>query len=169
MGLTEFNVYKLTSPDGKVYIGCSKDLKSRWKGRLYNSALTEAIERFGWDSFKKEVIATRPTRVEAELVEADEIAAHNATDSRYGYNIATSKGRGGVPSIFKGKHLTEEHKSNIAKAKRKPVRCVETGAVYASIKEAEESNGMRHGNIARVCAGKRKSVFGTHWEYAEVI
>lgn len=162
-------MYKLTSPDGKVYIGCSKDLKNRWKGRLYNSALVAAIERFGWENFAKEIIATYSTRDSAEAREAAEIAAYNSTDAECGYNIASSKGRGGVPSCFKGKSLSEDHKRRIAEAKHKPVMCVETGEIYGSIKEAEDVTGMGHGCIARVCSGKRKSAHGTHWKYAEVI
>lgn len=168
MALTEFNVYKLTSPDGKVYVGCSKNLKNRWKGRRYNGLLVAAIEKFGWSSFKKEVVATFDTREEAEAREAEEIAAHNATDECFGYNIATSKGRGGVPGAFKGKHLTSEHKGKIAEAKLRPVECIETGEVYGSIKEAEEATGFGHGCISRVCRGLRKSTHGTHWKFKEV-
>lgn len=53
----------------------------------------------------------------------------------------------------------------IAKALSKRVRCVETGEVFDSIKQAERETGIPHGNISKVCQGKIKTAGGMHWEY----
>lgn len=50
----------------------------------------------------------------------------------------------------------------IAQRKSKKVKCLETGQVFNSMREAEEAYGIK--NISRCCSGKRKSVGGYHWE-----
>ena len=52
-------IYKLTFPDGKVYIGCTSDVKRRWAGdgKHYKSQrVWTAIEKYGWENVNKEVI-----------------------------------------------------------------------------------------------------------------
>lgn len=52
-------IYKLTFPDGKVYIGCTGNVNRRWagNGRHYKSQrVWTAIEKYGWDNIGKEVI-----------------------------------------------------------------------------------------------------------------
>ena len=52
-----YTVYKLTDPEGKIYIGCTgKTVEERWhKGRGYPKGLPirEAIDRYGWENFTK--------------------------------------------------------------------------------------------------------------------
>lgn len=45
-----------------------------------------------------------------------------------------------------------------------PVRCVETGEIYPSLREAERETGAK--NIFWCCIGKRRISGGFHWEYA---
>lgn len=52
------------------------------------------------------------------------------------------------------------------KTTSRPVRCVETGAIYPSIREARRRTGAA--NIHYCCVGKRKTSNGFQWEYAEV-
>ena len=51
--------------------------------------------------------------------------------------------------------------------KKKAVRDVETGAVYAGIHEAAEATGLQPTKICAVCKGKRKTTGGKRWEYVE--
>lgn len=46
------------------------------------------------------------------------------------------------------------------------VRCVTTGEVYDSIKEACEAIGAHHSNIVACCKGRKKRCGGLEWEYA---
>ena len=55
--------------------------------------------------------------------------------------------------------------ARVAKTQSKKIRCVETGIIYDSIKEAEEQLGLSHGQITKVCQGKKKTTGGYHWEY----
>jgi len=48
---------------------------------------------------------------------------------------------------------------------RVSVKCVETGIIYKSIREAEKITNIDHSNIAKVCRGKQKTAGGYHWVY----
>jgi len=56
-------LYKLTFPNGMVYIGCTYDIKQRWAGKgahYYGMKVYEAIKEFGWDNIKKEILLFLP-------------------------------------------------------------------------------------------------------------
>lgn len=46
-----------------------------------------------------------------------------------------------------------------------PVRCIETGEIFPSIREAARQTGAK--NIFWCCIGKRQTSNGFHWEYAD--
>ena len=49
----------------------------------------------------------------------------------------------------------------------RPVRCIETGDVFGSIKEASESFGIDRWKISNAINGKRETAGGYHWEKAD--
>lgn len=51
-------LYRLTFPDGKVYVGVTDDPKRRWATKYKGSACGDAIEKFGWENVKKEIIVS---------------------------------------------------------------------------------------------------------------
>lgn len=54
----------------------------------------------------------------------------------------------------------------MAQIVRKPVRCVETGAVYKSLTEAaSKCHGGNASHIGAVARGDRKTCAGYHWEF----
>lgn len=56
-------LYRLTFPNGMVYIGSTFDIKSRWAGKGYkyrDQDVYEHIIEFGWDNIKKEVLLRLP-------------------------------------------------------------------------------------------------------------
>lgn len=55
----------------------------------------------------------------------------------------------------------------IAKKYSKPVRCIETGIIYPSAKEAERRMGIHNANISHCCLGKRKTAGSFHWEFVD--
>ena len=68
-----FCVYKHTSPSGKIYIGQTcQSPKQRWrsgKGYKHNQYLCKAIDKYGWDSFKHEIVCSDLTDKEADWLE----------------------------------------------------------------------------------------------------
>lgn len=57
----------------------------------------------------------------------------------------------------------------IAKRSSKPVRCLETGAIFESINEAEHQMAIDKRNISKCCRGKRKTAGKYHWEFIEIL
>lgn len=91
-----YSVYIHTSPEGKVYVGCTgMDPETRWfggKGYTANPAFVADIERFGWDNFKHEIIASGLTQEAAIKLEAEKIHEYRATDPTFGYNLRPGPG-----------------------------------------------------------------------------
>ena len=88
--MNTFVVYKHTSPSGKVYIGItSKNVNTRWRkngeGYKDNIYFWNAIQKYGWDNFKHEILFTNLTKQEACNKEIELIAAFNCM-SPNGYN-----------------------------------------------------------------------------------
>lgn len=50
------------------------------------------------------------------------------------------------------------------KARSRAVKCIETGIIYSSMREAERLTGIHYTNISLVCSGKRQTAGGFHWE-----
>lgn len=113
----KYTVYKHTSPDGRVYIGATRqNPERRWdKGRGYKNSpyFPAAIREFGWDAFAHEIIASGLTEKEAELLEVELIRKYRATDRRYGFNADN----GGIAGA---KHSSET-KTKIGNANRERV------------------------------------------------
>jgi len=92
-----FVIYKAEFPNGKVYIGKSKDFDSRkikhsYSTRYYNTKLTNAIKKYGFDSIKWEIIFETD---DINLINQKEIEYIIKYDSiKNGYNISTG-GDGG--------------------------------------------------------------------------
>jgi ribosomal protein L12E/L44/L45/RPP1/RPP2 len=92
-----FVIYKAEFPNGKVYIGKSKDFDSRkikhsYSTRYYNTKLTNAINKYGFDSIKWEIIFETE---DINIINQKEIEFISKYDSiKNGYNISTG-GDGG--------------------------------------------------------------------------
>lgn len=144
-----YTVYKHTSPSGKVYIGLTaQQVEKRWrggKGYKYNQAFYKAIQKYGWDNIKHEIIAENLTAEQAQKLEIELIEKYDSRNKNRGYNICVggdlswlgvkhteetkkkmSELKKGKPSSRKGAHLSEETKiklslSHKGKYRGKPV------------------------------------------------
>lgn len=125
----EYCVYKITNTiNNKLYIGLSKDLNKRWShnGDMYkpknknSSRFYNAIMKYGWSSFKKEIIKDNLNKEEAAKLEKDLINKYNTRNKNFGYNIAEGGFGGKIylthPKGFLNKKHTEEWKKNHSKA-----------------------------------------------------
>ena len=52
-----------------------------------------------------------------------------------------------------------------AKQTSKPVKCLETGIIYPSTREAERCTGIFNASISHCCNGERQTASGLHWEF----
>lgn len=134
--MRNYSVYVLTSPDGKRYVGMTmRKPEYRWRyGKNYedNRRLAEALRCFGWENFKKEIVAENLTKEEACARERSLIEEYQTQDPRYGYNIEM----GGVPE-----HLAEQTKAKMSEAHKGQVRD-EIYRKHISESKKGEKNGM---------------------------
>lgn len=97
--MASYFLYIHTSPKGKRYVGITsyKHPQARWgKGGSkysYNEHFWRAIQKYGWDNFKHEVILKDITYKKACEMEKYYIALYNTTDPNFGYNVQL----GGTP------------------------------------------------------------------------
>lgn len=107
-------VYKHTCPNGKVYIGITgKNPIKRWcngNGYKHNIHFTSAINKYGWDNIKHEILYAELDKSTACQYEKELIDEHNSTNREFGYN----KSIGGELSAF-GVKMSEETKDKIRK------------------------------------------------------
>ena len=126
-----YKVYKLTFPNGMIYIGQTKHpIEHRIKtgGYQHNEKMLNAIKTFNDCDIQKEILADKLTQSEAYAVEKRMIAEYDSCNPAVGYNISkggketflglkhTEETRRKMSASSTGKVFTEEHKKNISKA-----------------------------------------------------
>lgn len=83
-------VYKHTAPNGKAYVGLTKDYQARNRchkhGATGCAAFVAAVKKHGWDSFTHEVLIENLDLVAANFFERLFIVAEN-TMAPAGYNL----------------------------------------------------------------------------------
>lgn len=103
-----YRVYKLTFPNGMIYIGMTKrTVKARvYAGYRHNSKLNAAVKQFGVKNIIKDVLEDNLTLQEADAKEIKYISAFDSTNPDIGYNIS----RGGIKAWEGLRHSEESRK-----------------------------------------------------------
>ena len=169
-------VYKHTSPEGKVYIGVTRqDPQARWCGGFgYASNLyfLTDIMTYGWLNFQHEVLADGLQEEQAFEMEAELIAQHNSTNPLFGYNLNAGSARKPKRELLAKAELDRKLvvlsiPSDIPSCSRstsRPVRCVETGDVFPSLSSAARYIHTDKTSLRKqILKGQRCR--GYHWEY----
>ena len=88
--MNNYTVYKHIFPNGKIYIGMTRqDPLRRWdNGRGYRTQtlMSRAINKYGWENVQHEIVASGLSKEQAERMEIDLIAAEKANNPKFGYN-----------------------------------------------------------------------------------
>ena len=134
-----YSVYKLTAPNGKCYIGMTKQsVERRWNsGHAYqhNEHLTNAITKYGWENFDKEVLFMSASKTEAEKVERFLIAKYDSTDRLHGYNI------------LPGGNVSDGHSEETRRKISESVKKLQTDEVRA--RKSRDGKGRKLSDEAR--------------------
>ena len=89
--MNKYTVYKHTFPNGKIYIGITRRKPSiRWKnGKGYHSNIymQNAINKYGWNNVKHEILNIGLTLKEACDLEKKYIKDYKSYIREFGYNI----------------------------------------------------------------------------------
>ena len=162
-----YTVYKHTSPSGKVYIGitCQNPTK-RWghdgAGYKHSSHFTAAIQKYGWEAFKHDILAEGLTKEAAEQIEVDLIEAHHSTDPRFGYNTDKGGSLGAkhsaetkrkIGDANRGRVWTQESRQKISAYRRTHPISAETAR---RIGDANRGRTHRPESVERIRASQEK-------------
>lgn len=97
-------VYEHVFPSGKKYIGITCDVKKRWKnGRGYESQtkISNAINKYGWDNIKHNIIVDGLSKEQAERLEEYLIAEFDTINNGYNSTI----GGQNIKSSYLNEHI----------------------------------------------------------------
>ncbi len=181
----KYKVYKYTFPDGKIYIGMTKNSLGtrRDYGYNHNKRLKEAIKETGWRGIEKSILADGLSQEEAFEVEKAEIEKNNATDENVGYNIShggkstfeglrhTDECKRRMSEMFKGKGYTPETIERMIagheKERKKVIGITGVGEkiTFRSLGDAAQYVDGYRSNISRACTNG-KSYKGMRWCFA---
>jgi len=99
-------LYEHVFPNGKKYIGISKDPEKRWRngsGYESQSKIANAIKRYGWENVKHNIIMDGLTKEQAERLEQYLIAELKTIPN--GYN--TAKGGSAVNGTYLAPYILD--------------------------------------------------------------
>lgn len=155
----------------------------------------KAIRKYGLDSFQVEELGQVHSQIEADEMEIFFIEKFDTRNSRCGYNAApggmrivnVDKTKERIASACRNRPVSPETRkkisdklrgrkpSNVAYLienglkNRKPIKCLETGVVYESLKHASRVLGIPAHNLCDVCKGRRPTARGLHFAYVEEV
>ena len=158
--------------NNKVYIGQTiQNPKDRWKnGKGYKTCISfnNAIEKYD---------STNPLKGYNITEGGSNSISPNAKSAaiewmrqhpEFGLARAADMLRWQKEHPEECKRQREEAIKKAAEARKRKVRCIETGIVYESATEAaRQVPNTQQGKICMVCRGQRKTNGGFHWEYVD--
>ena len=133
-----YRVYMHTTPNGKKYIGITQqNANRRWQnGHGYDTQklFRRAIEKYGWENIKHEILKENLSEKEAWEWEIYYIKTYNTTDSKYGYNVHS----GGTSGKLLVKPVFQYHKGELVN-------------FFESVVFASEELGVSDSTIQNYC------------------
>lgn len=174
-----YSVYKHTSPSNKVYIGITSmsPPEKRWKngfGYWRNKHFYNAIQKYGWDNIKHEILFEGLSKEEAENKEMELIALYDAANKEKGYNNdngGSSTGR-----------LTSETKKKISDAAKERLQRPENHPLYGKHRSEETkrklsehnkelfsnpTNNPNYGNTKKIIDLDTKIIYDSAYEVSD--
>lgn len=149
-----YTVYTHTSPSGKVYVGISKNLQDRWmcKGSRYlsyESIFKHAIQKYGWDNLKHEILLEGITKSEAVYAEKYLIRWYKLHG--LSYNI-TDGGEGTLGMKFSQERIQKARDTKVSNWKYVYLTIDKdfNYNVFNTIAEAADSIGAQRVNFSHV-------------------
>jgi group I intron endonuclease len=135
-------IYKISSPNGKVYIGRTNNFDGRMAEHKCNAltkkaknSLYKAIRRYGWDNMIKEIlIEIEPSQ--SQKIEEEFILAYDSV--KRGYNDTYCGGGG---DVWKGRYDTDEYMQFVEKQRQD--RIGEKNGMYGKMHSNEAKDKLK--------------------------
>ena len=177
-------VYKLTVPNGKIYIGATgQKPEERWQnghGYIHNERLFDDIILYGWLNIEKEILYSNLTKEEAANIEARMIWEYQSYKIRRGYNKNAGLKYGYVEKYIDHRtKMTREEYREYCKTEGYKTKCISNNArmkpvaqynlngdlvdTFRSIGEASRKTGVSKYGIRYCLNGKQKTCGGYRW------
>lgn len=146
--------------DNRRYIGitCMKpSLRWRKKGQRYksNRYFYNAIQKYGWNNFKHEILYEELSKEEAKEKEIELIKKYNTQDDKYGFNLTA-----GGESGFSPNKSTREKMRKSAKGNKSHLGCKNSQEMKENMRKIKnsywqsEENKAKHKEACQVFAKK---------------
>lgn len=204
MSEKKYKVYKHIFPNGKVYIGITSiKPEHRWNhgkgyfrkrknGMWTQPLMAHAINKYGWENVKHEILYKELTKEEAEQKEIELITLYKSNQIEYGYNIEngghvhkmseSTKQKIRENSGWIGRKHTEEERRKISEGQKgthmgkdsalskqvaqydKDMNLIK---IWDCVREAAREIGLSHANISKCCSGRYKTSGGFIWRYID--
>lgn len=115
-----YTLYMHITPSNKRYIGITSNIKRRWHGNgigYHNQLFWRAIQKYGWDNIRHEIILDGLSYEWACQLEQMYISMYDSMNPLYGYNRtfggAGSKGNKFHHSVSTRKQMSNSHKGKV--------------------------------------------------------
>lgn len=172
-------IYKIENKvNGKIYIGQSVDIKSRWRGHRHylntntcnNDYLQKAWNKYKKDNFKFEIME-ECLKDELNEKEIYYINKFNSTNDKFGYNLEG----GGNHKASVSKETREKLSVAIYNSNNigRPVICLNTMEIFPKMRLAYEKYNITRSSLDYCCrdilkfAGRMEDGTPIQWEYYE--
>lgn len=176
MNKTLYYIYKLTDPEGKVYIGSTMQKpKERWDGGsgYIGQPFYLIVKKFGWNNIQKEILEIVYGKENADLREREYISFYKSTNRNFGHNVENGGSVGKVLAketkekirkTLKRKGIVPPSRKGAISEKRKPVFQYDLFgnliAEYSSQLEASIAMGVHVMSVSDAVNGKTKTCKG---------
>lgn len=203
--MKKYKVYKHIFPNNKIYIGITsyKNVNQRWKcgvGYINQPVMKNAINKYGWENIKHEILFDNLTKEEAEQKEIELIAFYKSNEKQYGYNVQSGgnlrgelseEGRSVLSNKMKGnknpmkdekikqkfiqkikgKKISDKTKKLMSKNSKRKIKifCITTNEIFDSITQASKKFNIDTSCIIHCCKGVRYSTGGYRFSYLDNI
>lgn len=170
-----WSVYKHVSPSGKIYVGMAKDIRHRWRGNgngyKGGTRIWDAIQKYGWENFQHEIVASDLTFQEACDMETELIRKYDTMSPDCGYNL-TAGGRHGIHSpesnarlsaAQMGHPVSDRVRAILSEHHSNPLICLDTGETFDNAQDAANKLNLCRTSILKAANGRQDTCGGLHF------
>lgn len=165
--------------NGKIYVGRTKRnpedrygtngmcylRRDKYSGKYLQPLFANAVNKYGWDNFEHEVVASNLTDEESRNFEKLLIGALRSNEKEFGYNM--TEGGEDLSNLW-----SDDRKRAHSNSRKISVRCIELDQSFETLGEAVKATKISSVEIQKCCWSRekknrkgKKDKNGNHWEF----